>query len=631
MAQFSGASLHRQQGSARVNGQSIGEESGARRGDVATGAYAQTVLQDELEAVATASAEQRDDALNKAAYSLGRFVGGGSLDAKRVEAELVDTARIAGVDEDEALSAIRSSIKAGRSNPRSVPDQEGKAIFIREDNMAEVADRCEEILADPGLPQESRIFQRGGKLVRAVTLPAADFDTDPSNSKRSAAILEVTRHYLLDILSRYARFTRFDRRTGRRQPCNPPKEVAEIVLARKGFWKVPVLRGVLNCPTLRADGTVIAAPGYDQISGYFLAHSLRINLADEPSAKDVQNALKKLINLLSGFSFVGDEDRSVALSLIMTSVIRSALDCAPLSVISATTRGSGKSTLADICSAISQGRRSTVLSSTTDREEFEKRLTGCLIGGDPMVNMDNINGTLESDLLCQAVTSESLRIRPLGGSGQIEIPNTALFCANGNNLTVSGDLARRTILCKLDPGLERPEERTFPFDPVALALATRTLYVEAVLTIVRGYLAAGKPNMGLTPFGSFERWSALVRSPLVWAGMVDPCKSRVAVIEGDPDAQLLKEMLVEWHKIFGRTPKTVKEVIGVATADHDGMLYEILDAIAGDRSEINARRLGHWLKRNIGRIANGLRVEQHSSSSRVHWKVIPVGSGHDRF
>jgi hypothetical protein len=89
----------------------------------------------------------------------------------------------------------------------------------------------------------------------------------------------------------------------------------------------------------------------------------------------------------------------------------------------------------DIAAVIATGRRSAVLSATADRDELEKRLVGCLLSGDCIINLDNVNGLLRSDLLCQATTAEAVKVRPLGSSDHAEVPNSALWAANGNNLS----------------------------------------------------------------------------------------------------------------------------------------------------------------------------------------------------
>jgi putative DNA primase/helicase len=56
--------------------------------------------------------------------------------------------------------------------------------------------------------------------------------------------------------------------------------------------------------------------------------------------------------------------------------------------------------------------------------------------------------------------------------------------------------------------------------------SSRAQLVAAGLTVLRGYSAAGRPDMRLPPWGSFEGWSKLVRGALVWAGEADPGETR---------------------------------------------------------------------------------------------------------
>lgn len=499
----------------------------------------------------------------------------------------------------------------------------GKPIRLINGAMSAAVDACEAILARPDLPTEYRTFQRGGQLVRVATLPTSAMADGVSRPAGAVVIMEAQKAFLMDVLGRFASFEKFNIRVGAWLPANPPKELAETIQARAGLWPVSALRGVVACPTMRTDGSLLLTPGYDVASGYFMAHRLAVEVPDAPGLADARAALDALADLLAGFAFVEPLDCSVALALILTAVARPALASVPVFAITAPVRGSGKSTLLDIAAVIATGRRSAVLSATSDCAELDKRLVGCLLSGDAIVNLDNINGNLRSDLLCQATTSEAVKVRPLGASSQVEIPNTALWSANGNNLALSGDLSRRAVLCRLDPGMERPEERSFAFDPVARAMERRAEYVAAALTVMRAYVAAGRPGLGLSPFGSFERWSAMVRTAMVWAGAADPCESRAAVMEDDPEAAMLRALVAAWWNRFGRTPRTVKEIVKAGEED-DSPLAEVLHDIAGEGRAINTRRLGWWLRRQAGRIVNGLKLVQYGSvSGTAQWKMLP--------
>ncbi|WP_243312352.1 hypothetical protein [Fundidesulfovibrio agrisoli] len=526
----------------------------------------------------------------------------------------------------EGLLALAKA--ASEWEPQTSPQasEQLPVILIRDGHLADLVDACEGVLSQPDLPTEHRIFQRGGQLWRVGNLPAASSQHGIARPQGAVVLRDVQKPFIQVVLAKHARFDRYDGRSNDWRQVNPPAAVADAILARSGLWPFPALRGVVACPTIRPDGSLVLAQGHDAGTGYYVAHNLTVNIPDKPTIEDAAFALSLLRELLAGFSFVNNVDRSVALSLILTAIARPALDFVPLFSITAPVRGSGKSTLMDIAAVLATGRRSAVLSATSDADELDKRLAGCLLGGDPIINLDNINGVLGSDLLCQAITSETVKVRPLGTSGHVEIPNTALFSANGNNLTLAGDLSRRALLCRLDPCMERPEERVFDFDPVVEAMKNREQYVSAALVIIRGYLAAGKPEQPLTPFGSFSMWAGLVRNALVWAGEPDPCESRAAIIDDDPEASALRELLNAWWELFGRTPRSIKEVAQTAANSEDSPLAEVLDTIAGERGDINTRKFGKWLKRNSGRVVDGMKIGKFAQTlnGSAQWQVLNV-------
>jgi hypothetical protein len=79
--------------------------------------YATVALESETDRVARATVGTRNDTLNRAAFALGRLVGGGLLDAHEVAAELEAAARFAGLGRAETRRTIRSGMTAGRRQP----------------------------------------------------------------------------------------------------------------------------------------------------------------------------------------------------------------------------------------------------------------------------------------------------------------------------------------------------------------------------------------------------------------------------------------------------------------------------------------------------------------------------------
>jgi len=79
--------------------------------------YAAAALTAEADRVARAPVGSRNDTLNRAAFALGRLVGGGLLDPAEVTRELDAAARFAGLGRAETRRTIRSGLTAGRRAP----------------------------------------------------------------------------------------------------------------------------------------------------------------------------------------------------------------------------------------------------------------------------------------------------------------------------------------------------------------------------------------------------------------------------------------------------------------------------------------------------------------------------------
>ena len=340
---------------------------------------------------------------------------------------------------------------------------------------------------------------------------------------------------------------------------------------------------------------------------------------------DADGALGDLLGLLAGFPFTSEVSRSVALSGLITPVVRGAMAAVPLHVFRASTAGTGKSYLADVASAIATGRPCPVASAASDEAENEKRIAGLLLAGYPLVSLDNANGELGGDLLCQAIERPFIRIRPLGSSEMVEIEARATMFATGNALRVRGDMTRRTVVCDLDAGMERPELRQFTSDPFAEAIADRGRYVSASLTIVRAYKLAGMPGR-LAPIASFADWSDAVRSALVWLGCDDPAISMVSAREDDPELAELREVIGLWGEalplgesvsikaLADIASKRKATVMGEPTDLAHPELWDALLRIAGERGGVNTKRLGRWMMNREGRIVDGRRIKRSTTS-----------------
>ena len=186
-------------------------------------------------------------------------------------------------------------------------------------------------------------------------------------------------------------------------------------------------------------------------------------------------------------------NRSVALSGAMTMIYRTALPTSMIHAYSATAAGSGKSKLLDVNSLLGTGHVAPVFTIGETIEEQEKRVGGLLLEGATIIPVDNVTDTLDCAILAQASTQPLVKIRILRTSDLSLCPNVAVIYITGNNLALFGDLPRRGLRCVIDPQVDQPEKRKFPYDPVEQARRYRGELVVALLTLWRAYFLAGCP------------------------------------------------------------------------------------------------------------------------------------------
>ncbi len=480
-------------------------------------------------------------------------------------------------------------------------------------------------------------YQRAQTLVRAAVTKAK---TSDKRTIEVPAIVTVTQPLLARALGKSAEWERFNAK-GEAIRIDPPPEVVEQIANMFGEWPFKPLTGLISTQTMRQDGSLLVEPGYDDETGLLLlAPPPMPSIPDRPTQRDALEALAELNALLTEFPFVDQESRSVAMSMLMTPVLRGALSGAvPMHLATAPAPGTGKSYLLNIASAIATGEAAGVIAVGHNPEEFEKRLIAAVMAGDQIIALDNISDLLAGDFLAQLTSQEFLQVRPLGKSERLRIPNLASVFGNGNNLTAHADLVRRSIRCALDADLEDPETREFAGSPFRDVMADRGHYIAAILTIARAYIIAGRPKVCI-PLPGFEPWSGLVRSALLWLNWADPVGSMEIQRAEDPVRLQRAAVFTAWdEEIPDRRAEGLltSELISLAVeytyTDGGGHharpeLHAALLAVARDRnaSTISSERLGKWLRGATNTRSGDLKLEvNRQDAKRPRWQLNRVG------
>ncbi len=506
--------------------------------------------------------------------------------------------------------------------------------------MPAIVAETEEAIIKHNLP----IYDRANRLVLPIEKECEDAE---GRKFPSIALGEIGLPRMLLLMDEACIFQKYDGRKRDFVSVDAPERVGRSILDHAGAWPFPEIINIVAAQSLDRKGDIIDRPGLHRPSKMLFAGlpPLPASMPRHPERQDALDALALLDGLLKEFPFDGPVSKAVALSQIVSTVLRAMLSTVPMHAVTAPEAGSGKSYLATLTSLIATGRACPVIPATSNAEEFEKRLTGALLSGAPIVSFDNLDRPLKSALLCQALTEPMVEVRPLGTSQLMRIEQRATYFANGNNLEIVGDLARRTLLATLDSGEERPELREFNGHPAADILEDRGRYIAACLTIVRAYVLATRPEK-LSPLASFEAWSDNVRSALVWLGCEDPCASIETIRKNDQDRDNFAALLAAWPE-HGK-PFLASEMIKIAAAARDMAFKKARDAsftddfsapeepalwlalreIADDRKGgIDAGKLGYYLRKMKSKVAtvdSGMRVKLLKGDKKhqaVQWIV----------
>ena len=487
-------------------------------------AWARAALERECSNVASALPGTRNTTLNTAAFNLGQIIGGGALDEQEVRDRLFEAAEACRLVADDgataALATIDSGITDGKKQPRAQPRSPAQGgirpvIQLVDGELNRILTEIEDALLGSGLP----VFSRAGMLVEPVieSMSASD-----GRKTMVARLRELSPESFLPVIAEAATFQKWNVRQKQPVDTDPPLHYVRVLLASERRWRFPHVNGIITTPTLRPDGSLLVDPGYDPETELYLAPGLQIPpIPEQPTKDQALAALRLLTDLLSEFGFKrstgGDHEkrlnRAVALSGLLTPLVRGSLPTAPLHLIRAHMAGTGKSYLVDIFATIASGRICPAITALKNVEETEKRLHAIVLSGIPMISLDNCAHDLAGEFLCQVAERPIVKIRILGRSETPDCEVHTAVYATGNNIGLKGDMVRRGLVCNLEALDERPELRRFNRDTRRQASANRATYVAAALTVMRAYLAAGAPEV-CGPFGSYAEWSTMVRSPV---------------------------------------------------------------------------------------------------------------------
>jgi hypothetical protein len=423
---------------------------------------------------------------------------------------------------------------------------------------------------------------------------------------------------------------------------HPPRWLLQGILSRPVFAAVRTLRGVKCGPILRNDGSICAIPGYDARSKYILDFDPGEwpEIKSNPSPEDAQAELEKLLDIVADFPFDGEQSRAAWVAYVLALIGREYIaERVPCFAFDAPTAGSGKSLLNDLANIIALGKTAPKTTFPSDENELRKKLFSAAIETPQPLTLcfDNLPAgwQVKGAAIEAYITSDYITDRALGRSKNLRARADMVLSLTGNNISLSVDMRRRTIRCRLEPQTERPEDRggfRIPDIRAHVRANWKTLHV-AGLTILAAFEAAGRPGDSLrVGEGSFERFSDTVRKCCVWLGLADPMAlSATARAEVDPDTEALKHFVasLEFCDPHGRGLRAsdmLDSARGVETdSETSGVMAGGLEALTGQAiKDLTSRKLGKELSSRRRKVVGNLLLTSRTKRGETYWFVTSV-------
>ena len=459
-----------------------------------------------------------------------------------------------------------------RYEPASSDQTDVGKLILGSQPIDQLAFTAEQILKDM---REERMFRTPNtpRLVRIIQYRQARQDVEVQRDPEANIMVEVDGNYLLLALSRSKKVFKYFKE--QLVWADSPRKLADMILSsvctspEMTTWNR--LRMLSRAPILLPDGRIEKRPGYNELSEIWLdTQGAGFEDQTERDAKMTAEQARRLLeeqvySPFERYQFAKEESGqqwydtpsfAVVLSAMFSTAARNLLPTVPIVCIDAPEMGSGKTKLA---AAISVGMTGTKPSAVSydGAEEFSKHLPPLLEQGDRLILVDNVNVDIACDRLAIALTQDgTYSYRPLGLSQSRKVENRAVLIFTGNNLSLSGDLPRRSIIARIIPDVARPEYRKFSFDPVERAQGMFPKMVMAVLSVIRAHMLAGFPGLklkttGAMEAGSFPEWNRFVRAALLWMGYSDPLRTQKSIRNTDPERAAHEELLVLLRQTIG--------------------------------------------------------------------------------
>ncbi len=346
-----------------------------------------------------------------------------------------------------------------------------------------------------------------------------------------------------------------------------PDNIMRAILGTAYFHGIRPVDALLRHPVVTPEGEVRgSSKGYD--------NDYRLLFADDTALEevDLDTAYKDLFDVFHEFPQTAVPG---AMATIFTLLTRVFLPTAPMICMDAPTVSSGKSLLARCCTKIVCGENVRSRSQEATDEEFDKNLKS-FIQSNPgqVLFLDDFEGFIKYNVLKTLLTEpDAYSFRILGTPKSCVAKTNFTIILTGNQIQLSLDITRRSILVNIDTGEENPSHRKLSRtsdELMSYCVSERDHLLSCAIAILKDSLINATEVHNTRVMGSFERWSSVVGKSVMY--VTEQLKARGYLkenINGDVTPDMRK-----WSQTSG----------GAAEVFHEIYEYMKVKAKRGDAS-----------------------------------------------
>lgn len=350
------------------------------------------------------------------------------------------------------------------------------------------------------------VYIRGGVMTRIVRDERGNYSAIPLDDAATSCMLAHTADWKRENVTKHGTVL---------VNAHVPGNTVKMVIASNRWDELPPLAGIVQSPVFAPDGTLHSASGYNPATRLYCTSTMEIG-DTTPTDTNVIKSIQLIRDELFGeFPFKDAASRAHAIGLTILPFVRHMIRGAtPLHLTDASTPGTGKTLINILASVPSSNGTMATITPCKSEDEWSKKIISMLMAAGTHVLIDNIpqNYVLDSAKLATALMIDEFEDRLLGANKMVRVSVRNVWCANGNNVKLTNELARRSIWIRLDANVEKPWERTnFKHDDiVGWAQTHRAELATSVITLVKKWIAQGCPKWTGRAKGSYTAWSNVI-------------------------------------------------------------------------------------------------------------------------